>query len=416
MQRLEPSQIAHDNQITSQYHSRALRRGLSAPAAARLALMRALANSDAAQLAQWLDAHPLAADDLAWLQRQGLTAFAHHGFKQAGLLERLPADIGEALRDVYWRATAAATVQDWTIERVLAALTEARVDFAWVKGGALAHTVYPVASVRQRGDLDLWVQPEQMAHAQAQLESLGFTARAKQQRPPALVRLTGGELQMYGDKSRLHLVELQTPIIRGEWIRRMTAVDHASVWQRRTPFDFGKQKVLTLSPEDTLIHLCIHQAVNHQFGNSWLRNLLDVHQVVGTYNLDWETLAVRARTWRVATVVWATLDMAQRLLATTVPPAAMGHLAPSPMRRRLLAALQLDRAVLELRTGGYHHFRFLLLVLLADRWRDFARLATRSIYPEAEWLRARYQLEQAQRPLWRLRLAHLWLLATAARA
>jgi hypothetical protein len=377
--------------------------------------MRALAAQRPAALASWLDTHQLTVDDVRWLHRQRLAVFAFHGFRQASLLARLPAEAAAALLECHRHAVGPGTAQDVETERVLQALLQAGVDFAWAKGGMLAYTVYPNPISRQRGDLDLWIQPEQAALAQSLLEQLGYARRTKAQRPPALAQLTGGELQMVRDRGGLRLVELQSPLIRGEWVRRTAAVDHAGMWQRRVPALLHGHVYPTLAPEDTLIHLCIHQAVNHQFVALWLRNLLDVHQVAARYDLDWAALAGRAAAWRVATVVWTALDLAQRLLDTAVPETAMQRLAPPAHRRRLIAQLHLDRSLLELRNIGDSQRRFLIQLLLVDRWQDAIRLLGRGAYPEAAWLRARYELEP-ERPIWRLRLAHFWLLATTARA
>ncbi len=385
------------------------------PASHRLKLIRALTAPHPPALSALLEANQFVIDDVRWLQKQGLAVYALHEFERAGLLARLPTDAASALQDHYHQVALTSATQDWQIERILQTLTDAGVGFAWVKGGMLAHTVYANPSDRHRGDLDLWIQPEQLALAQAILEGLGYSLHSKKDRPPALAQILGVELKMTGQGDNLHLIELQSPLIRGEWIRCTTSVDHASLWQRRVPARLDGHAYPTLAPEDTLIYLCIHQAVNHQFGAPWLRNLLDVHQVVGYYDLDWSVVAERASAWRVATVVWTTLDLARRLLDSAVPETAMQRLAPPVYRRRLIAGLDLERALLELHSGGYNHRRFLTQLLLVDRWQDAARLLLHGAFPEAAWLRARYEMTP-DRPLWRLRLNHLWLLATTARA
>ncbi len=387
----------------------------ASPASHRLTLIRALAAAHPPTLSAWLDANQLTLDDVRWLQKQGVAVFAWHEFERAELLAHLPADAAGALQDIYHYVATTSAAQDWQIERVLQTLTEAGVAFAWVKGGMLAYTVYANPTDRYRGDLDLWIQPAQLAQAQALLEGLGYVLHSKQDRPPALAELLGAELQLVSKQNKLHLIELQSPVIRGEWIRVTAAVDQDGIWQRRVPVGLDGRAYPTLAPEDTLIHLCIHQAVNHQFAAPWLRNLLDVHQVTASYDLDWGAVADRSAAWRVATVVWTTLDLATRLLGTAVPAATMQQMEPSGLRRRLLAALHLDQALLAPRQGGYGHRRFLIQLALVDRLRDAARLLLRGAFPEAAWLRARYEMTP-DKPLWRLRLDHLWLLATSARA
>ena len=386
----------------------------ASPLLHRQTLICALAATDPATLADWLEVHEFTSDDARWLQEQGLAVYAVHKLQRSDLLSRLPTDAVTALHDRYHQGVTTSAAQDWEIERVLQTLAEAGVAYTWVKGGMLAYTVYTNPADRQRGDLDLWILPEQLAQAQTLVEGLGYTLHTKEHRPPALAQIVGTELQMVNYFANLHLIELQSPVIRGEWIRRTTAVDHAGIWQRRVPAPLDGHVYPSMAPEDTLIYLCIHQAVSHQFSAPWLRNLLDVHQVVGKYDLDWTAIGARASAWQVATVVWTVLDLARRLLNTAVPEPAMQQLSPSARRRRLIGWLDLDRALLELRHGGYQPRRFLIQLLLVDRWQDAARLLLRGAYPEAAWLRARYDLTPDQ-SVWRWRLVHLWLLATTTK-
>ena len=381
----------------------------------RRELARALAAHQPAALAAWLDAHELSQQDVAWLRQQGLALFAFHRLQQADLLGKAPAGVAIPWQDAYQRAIVATASMDWEIDRVLLALERAGVDFVWLKGAALAYAVYANPACRLRGDLDLWIQPEQAPLAAAVLAGLGFRLAGKDDRPDALVLLVGGELQMAGAGSVLELVELQWPALRGEWVRHTTAIDHPAIWQRRARLAVGQHSYPVMAPEDTLLHRCLHQAINHQFSAPWLRNLLDVHLLAAAGTLNWSQLERTARQWRLATVVWTVLNQAQRLLGTAAPPAIMQALAPPAWQRWLIDRLRLEEALLTMQPGGYGYRRFLIQVALVDRARDAARLMLRGIFPEAGWLRARYGLAPDER-LARWRVLHWWRLATTARA
>lgn len=388
--------------------------GVDEQLAARRALLWALAAAQPDLLAAWLDDHALRPQDLVWLGQQGLSLFAFYRAQQGELLERLPAEMAAQWQEIYQRATVGIASMDWEIERILLALTRAGVDYLWMKGGALAYAVYPNPACRGRGDLDLWIQPEQAALAGSVLHDLGYRLQGKEERPAALIMLTGGEQQMVHSNSMVGLIELQWPAIRGEWVRHTTAVDHAAIWQRRAPIVVGEHRFAAMTPEDALIHLCLHQAINHQFSAPWLRNLLDIHLLLASQPLDWPQVTARAASWRLATVVWTTLSIAQRLLDSAAPAAAMQALAPPRWRRWLIDRLDLDGSLLAMRPGGYGYRRFLIQMALVDRMRDGVRLLWRGLVPETAWLQARYGVAPGQ-SLWRLRLGHVWRLATAAR-
>ena len=382
---------------------------------ARRGLVRALAAEGPEPLAAWLETHTVQQEDLVWLHQQGLVIFGFYRIQQAELLTGLPADVAALWQDIYYQTTITTASLDWEIEHVLLALRQAGVDFIWMKGAALAFTVYPNPACRGRGDLDLWIQVAQLPLATAVLQDLGYRLSSNEDRPDALALLYGGEQKMVGQGLGLDLIELQWPAIRGEWVRHTTAVDHAGIWQRRVPMTLEGQSFCVMAPEDALIHLCLHQAINHQFSAPWLRNLLDIHLLVAKYELDWTEVAARADQWRLTTVIWTVLCLAQRLLNTAVPVASLMSLAPRPWRRWLIDRLNLDQALLAMRPSHHGHRRFLIQMALVDRAWDGVGLLWRGLVPEAAWLQARYGVEPG-RNLWRLRALHLWRLATSARA
>ena len=382
---------------------------------ARRDLARVLAAEQPEPLAAWLENHTVHQEDLVWLHRQGLVILGFYRMQQAGLLDKLPVDVAALWQDIYQQTTVTTASMDWEIEHVIAALTQATVEFIWMKGAALAYTVYPNPVCRGRGDLDLWIQVEQLSVATDVLQNLGYHLSSKEDRPDALALLVGGEQKMVSHGSGLDLIELQWPAIRGEWVRCTTAVDHAGIWQRRSPMAPEGQNFCVMAPEDALIHLCLHQAINHQFGTPWLRNLLDVHLLVATSPLDWTQVAARATSWRLATVVWTVLNLAQRLLDTAAPATFLESLAPPRWRRWLIDRLRLDEAVVAMRPGGYGYRRFLIQLVLIDRGRDAVGLLWRGLFPEKAWLQARHGVAPGG-SLWRLRLLHVWRLATSARA
>ena len=114
-------------------------------------------------------------------------------------------------------------------------------------------------------------------------------------------------------------------------------------------------------------------------------------------------------------MVWTVLCLAQRLLGTAAPDVFLQSLAPPHWRRWLIDRLRLDEALLVMRPGVYDHRRFLIQMAMVDRLRDGAALLWRGLFPEAAWLQARYGVEPGQ-TLWRWRFAHVWRLATSARA
>ena len=145
-----------------------------------------------------------------------------------------------------------------------------------------------------------------------------------------------------------------------------------------------------LAPEDAIIQLAAHLAVSHQMAAPGLRGLLDVALLARSQPIDWQAVAERARGWRVAAATWLVLDLADALFGLPDAAAAIAGLRPRRMRRGLLSRFVGADSMLAGRDRTRGPRRFVYQLLLVDRNRDAARLLVRALWPEADWLAARY--------------------------
>jgi hypothetical protein len=145
-----------------------------------------------------------------------------------------------------------------------------------------------------------------------------------------------------------------------------------------------------LAPEDTIIQSALHAAVNHQMSMSPLRALVDIALLARHYPIDWSVIVQRARTWRVATAVWLVLTLAVDLAGLEEAAEAARELQPSALRRRLIGRLANAGSLVMMRDLSASQWRYVFLLLLIDRGRDALCLIFRALWPEREWLIARY--------------------------
>ncbi len=161
-----------------------------------------------------------------------------------------------------------------------------------------------------------------------------------------------------------------------------------------------------LSPEDAIIHICIHLAVNHQMSDAALRTLVDLDYARQRLNIDWGTVAERARAWRVSTATWLVLQMLTELFGDPEKQLPLADLAPVSLRRLLLRRfVPLGLVVEGLRISSGPK-RFLFLLALVDDPVDAIRLLWQAFFPDRIWLTLRYGLQDA--PAWRIYLQRLW--------
>ena len=334
--------------------------------------------------------------------QQGVGPLLHSRLKARSAA--LPPAAAERLREAYLDSAALNMRLFHERDRILAALKAPQVSAVPVKGASIAKTLYDDAAQRPMADIDLWVRRPQAGAARSVMESLGYAAHAKADRPPALQDELLGETQMV--KAGAPLVELHWSIFPGEWLRHTARVDEEAIWERSTGTDGEGER--QLSPEDTVVHLCVHLGVNHQMSGIGLRTLVDLDHARRKWTIDWAVVAQRAREWRVACATWLVLNALAKLFGDPNHELPLADLAPSAARRRMLNRLASPGHVaggLAISSGP---MRFLFLLVLVDRARDAARLLWRALYPDRLWLTLRYEKPDAT--AWRvglLRTQHL---------
>ncbi len=353
-------------------------------------LLHALTQPGADASADWLAHNDLDNAAVEWLRVRGLAPYAFYRLSKMHLIGQAAAEPRAVLRLAYYIELGQALAREQELKRVLVALAAAEITPILFKGAVLAYTVYPGPACRQMGDLDLWLKAEEMPRGQAALEALGYRQHIKETRPPAFQERHLGEIQMIGVHPGSILVELHWSAFAGVWSDRVAAVDHAAIRARAVPVTVAGQPALAPASEDAIIQLAVHLAVNHQMATPGVRSLLDVALLARTQPVDWAVVADRARAWRVGTSVWLVLQLTAELIGLTEAAPAVARLTPDPVRRHLLARRVNAGSMLAMRNVSRGPLRFALLLLLVDRYRDAAAIVARAVWPERDWLIARY--------------------------
>lgn len=184
------------------------------------------------------------------------------------------------------------------------------------KGPMLAETAYGDVALRNFGDMDFLIAPGDFLCAKEALAEIGYWPSKKF--TPAEERFwlrRGYECSFDGEAGK-YLVELQwrfLPQIYAVDLRTEELLDRA-----REALLAGKP-VLTLSPEDTLLVLCLHAAKHLWMRLIWV---CDIAETMRTQSIDYEVVAARAQTLGVARVLGVSLWLANRLLGSAVPKVA----------------------------------------------------------------------------------------------
>jgi hypothetical protein len=308
----------------------------------------------------------------------------------------------EAIRKIHLAGVTHNTKLFHELEKILRAFHSAGIITVPLKGAWLAEAAYRNIALRGMGDVDLWVQRDQLDAARQVMHSLGYASRSRADRPQALQDALGGETKMF--KTGAPMVELHWNVFPGEWLRHTTRIDEQVIWQRTLPHH--GENVRQLSPEDAIIHICVHLAVNHQISMLGLRTLLDLDCARQRLNIDWGTVAKRARAWRVSTATWLVLWMLTELFGDPEGKLPLRDLRPSPLRLWILRRFVSPQNLVEGIKISSGPKRFVFPLALVDQPADALYLIWRALMPDRTWLTLRYGLQDA--PIWRVWVQRLW--------
>ena len=125
------------------------------------------------------------------------------------------------------------------------------------------------------------------------------------------------------------LVELHWTLVTPLCHANIGPEELEALWARAVPATIAGASTRMLSPEDLLLHLCMHASVHHRFHDITLRNILDIAEVSDCYGgrIDWNAFVARANHWGVAGGVRIALMLAQEWADLSIPAAVLQGLA-----------------------------------------------------------------------------------------
>jgi hypothetical protein len=256
---------------------------------------------------------------------------------------RLPGGLAE---DQLLEAQRNAMLWSLSLERKLvslaAVLQSASIDVVVLKGPAVAHTVYPDASWRPFGDLDLLVRTRDWDRTTTLLGDLGMRRRLPEPRPGFDKRFGKAAAFIDRDGAEIDLHRTLTPGPFGLWIDTDELVDRA------VSFEIGGRRLRRLDDTALLLHASLHASLGWWPPLLW--TLRDVAQCALFATVDWTDLAALAGRWRLGPVLAHSFQSAMATFDLALPEESGSFLATRSRRqdRRLLEAYTTDRR----RRGG----------------------------------------------------------------
>jgi hypothetical protein len=264
--------------------------------------------------------------------------------KQSAARTCVPADAWERLRLNYLVGAARnARLHRW-LEPVLCGLRHAGTRVIALKGAFLAEAVYGDVALRPMCDVDLLVPSAELSRAQAVLLDLGGVSIERSHKAAPAPGPQHRDMESSGQtEPHLHLPGVVFPhlFVEVHWtIARATGpvrVDTAGLWQRARPATVAGVEVLALSPEDLLLHLCLHVCYQHHL-DAGLLSFCDIAETIHRYReeMDWGQVVRTAREWGATRYVGLTLQLVGHMLGGAVPDDVVERLVPGGLDPRIL--------------------------------------------------------------------------------
>jgi hypothetical protein len=292
-----------------------------------------------------------------------------------GAASEWPSEVLGILRSRARTCAALEVVTHRELLSVLDALTAEGISPIFMKGTALAYSVYESPSLRPRFDTDLWIRPDEADRVRRALAALGYSSPVHCDGELLFCQFPLRRTGAFGVE---HCLDVHWKISTQSMFAEILTYD--DVQARTVPLPALRADARALGPVDALLLACVHPAMHHRNAELliWVH---DVHLLAESLTAPgFEQFVETAMSKRVAAVCAHQLSRSQALFQTSIPGAALAALAQC---RGEPSAAYLD-----------HHRRWMDEVLSSvrglPRWRDRLRLLREIVFPSPGYMRQSY--------------------------
>lgn len=239
------------------------------------------------------------------------------------------------------------------------------------KGPVLAESAYGDVALRNFGDLDFLIAAADFERAKQVLAELGY--RPSAELSPAVERLwlRYGYERSFDSAAGKYLVELQWGLLPYFYAVDLRVEE---LLARSGGAALGGREVPCLSPEDSVLVLCLHAAKHLWMRLIWV---CDIAETVRTQTVDWARVGARARELGIVRILGVSFWLVRALLGVSLPGPAQEIVDGDPEAQVLgeQFAARLERSAgYDFESAEYFRWVLRLRERRGDRWRYLWRL------------------------------------------
>ena len=268
------------------------------------------------------------------------------------------------------------------------------------KGLALAEVVYGDIALRQSGDIDLLIRPQDWPRVRDAVRDLGYTPHLALSPAEEQANLKSGYECAFDGAAGPNLLEVQWAVQP-----RFYAADFDMnrMFQRAVSVTVAGHAMKTLSAEDLLLVLSAH-AAKHVWGR--LVWLCDIARIMALPTLNWNWIGSQAKALGIVRILRVSMRMANRLLGAAIPAAAknLSDNGVTPAQLDEIQAHSISDFSFNVESVAY----FQLMMRLRERRADRVRFLERLVFTPGVGDWRAVHLPEPLFPLYRLvRLSRL---------
>ncbi len=257
-----------------------------------------------------------------------------------------------------------------------------------LKGVFLAEHIHKDLGLRPSSDLDLLVRREDLPLVIRELHAAGYGPSSSYSERFIQRFLRHQAFVRRDSPSNGMCVEVHWNFFP----RLLTEFDISRVWRNSISKRLGNARLLTLSPEDTLLYLAITLRLHGYIGLKLFADLCQLLRVED--RIDWDHVIREAENNQQRVGLYYALRFAKDLFAAEVPERITARLGPSPFHKGLISLILNQRKILRPVRGRLRKIHWDLVRLATmDHPLTILRILGRTLILHPEEVYARHRIQ-----------------------
>ncbi len=317
-------------------------------------------------------------------QRHGISSLLYRSLSRSEDADLVPERVMKHLRGQYY-ATISRNMRLYDeLCKILPSYRDAGIDVIVLKGAALAETVYHDIGMRGFNDVDILVKKDDLQKAKKIAQAAGYNLDERIS-PETYNEKFGCDLHYIKNV----ILEIHWGIARKTGNDRFAKIEIDELWKNATFAKIANVDTLVLSPEDMLLHLCIHLPRHRYNRLIWF---CDISEIIRQHDIKWNYVLKNAEKYRTKAYLYYGLRFTSELLGAEVPEYVLHELKPNRFETKLFCSIPRD--MVPINKKNVLQINPLLKLLLVDRARDRLKFLCAYFFPHVESLERMYSVSR----------------------